>query len=644
MDVLVRWRAGVLVAVVLASIASPARAEKLNPQTELFYNARLALGEQNPSEVLKLWLLSNSVKYNVGETPAPFEGDFQSVVWAALGQLGLCQDGFAKDDGGAGLWPLGMHNYLARTAARDSPPDIDPPFGAFEVGRQQRLVSLLDVLSLEELRSVEFVRTSCLWPRKAMLQMGGSISAAVFPNLSDRLVTARLLRSLLQTSLQTLTFDKFTGVSVIEARLFDLDLVISQLQGQRARKQGLEAKQMARNLGVSTSAAQEVLASRAHWEGKEAAFLRRSLRWTADEWLALSRPRRLFLFAQARALVGPKADVTPLVLSVIDGLIARGMIDEVQTWIANLQADKVLERRELLFGGERGKRLLSLQPTEGFHERATVALHRGVAFLEAGQQQDALRSFAYAMANADDSAAAEDNRKLARRWLSFVMSRYQTTDELLSSLQALVPRQEWNALVEDLIWKAALRADQPSFDRAAASIRRGSALDERILTLRPLAQGNAAAVMNQVRLHVATEPHLALRFLAQLLDHLEAEDKDVRQAHIPTLKLCVALLESFEATLRKSNMRTAQELVVRAHALLGGLGVTDDSVAGKARNLSLEKQTFTGNVRLAPVDPLPWPFVSEQVQAPTVFAPLSLVPVQWRDKRNNLVFGWKLSE
>jgi hypothetical protein len=30
--------------------------------------------------------------------------------------------------------------------------------------------------------------------------------------------------------------------------------------------------------------------------------------------------------------------------------------------------------------------------------------------------------------------------------------------------------------------------------------------------------------------------------------------------------------------------------------------------------------------------------------APTVFAPLALTPVQWRNKRGQLIFGWKLSE
>lgn len=621
-----------------------AAAQPPNAHTEIFYNARLALGEQNPKEALKLWLLSNSVRQHSPSTSNPVENEFRSVVWAALGQLGFCQDGFPKDDAGAGLWPLAMHNYLTRSAGRDNAAAIEPPFGAFEVGRQQRLVSLLDVLSLDELRSVEFFRTNCLWPRKAMLQMGGSISSALFPNLADRLVTARLLRKLLQTSLQTLAFDRFTGVSVIEARLFDLDLVIAQLESQRARSKARESKQKAKTLGVSAVAADEVFANNAGWNGKEAAFLRRSLTWNADEWLALSRARRLFLFAQARALVGDSTDVSPLVLSIIDGLLDRGMMDEVQVWIAHADAKESPARRALIFAGDRGKRLLALAPEQGFREHATIALHRGVAFLEAGQQQDALRSFAYAMAHADDSSAAEDNRKLARRWLSFVMSRYETNDELLAGLQALVPRQEWNALVEDLIWKAALRADQTSFEHAVASARKGSALDDRIATLRPLAQGNASAVMNQIRSRTITEPHLALRFVGQLLDRLEAEDKDVRQAHIPTLKLVVAVLDAFEGGLRKSNMRTAQEYGVRARAMLDGLGVTDNSVTGKSRNLALEKQTFTGNVRLAPADPLPWPFFAPQVQAPSVFAPLTLMPVQWRNKRNQLIFGWKLSE
>ncbi len=635
-----------LAAAYVATARSPAlvASEALSPQLEIFYNARLAMRQSQPTEVLKLWLLHNSVHHHLGEENKRTTAAFRSVVWAALGQLGLCQDGFLKDDDDAGLWPLAMHNYLVASISRGDPPDREPPFAAFEVGRQQRFVSLFDVLSLPELKSVVFTRTGCYWPRIAHFHMSGS----PFANLKDRYLAARLLRQLLTTALGTAKPHLVRGLSVVQARIFDLDLALTQLQRSQVRRQAVQTKQRARSLGVSEPASQEVLAQASAWppNSPEAAFLRTCLNWTANEWLALSRERRLFLFAQAHSVASPEQDLEPVILNIIDALIADGQGDEVPAWVAHLNADEKPNARALVFAGDRGKRLLQIEADSGFRERATIALHRGVAFLEGNQLQDALRAFAYAMANADDSAAAILNMNLARRWLAFVMSRYETTQEVIATLQALVPQQEWNLLAEELIWKAALRADSPSFERAVATVRRGGALDERISNLRVLAEGQPRVLLQRLQVRVATEPHLVLRFTGHLLAHIEAEDKDVRQAHINTLTLQVGMLEALAAdpTLRKANLSAVQEQLLRARAILAGLGVEDTSTAGKARGLAVEKHTFAGNVRLAPTDPLPWPFVLPEVRAPSAFAPMRLEPVEWRNHRGQLVFGWSVRE
>jgi hypothetical protein len=612
-------------------------------QTLVFYNARLALRGDQPTEALKLWLLRNSL-VEQGERGRNDE-DFRSVVWAALGDLGLCQDGFPKDERGAGLWPLALHNWVVHATTKGPPPEEQPPFGAFEVGRQQRFISLNDVLSTEELRSVTFSRTSCLLPRVTLMDAGQS----PWVDLSDRLAAGRLMRRLLAMSLGTLVREKVQNVAAVEARIFDLDLALAELQSRRARQEGFAAKQRARSLGVSEVGAQAVRDAVAAWpaSSEQAAFLRKALSWRAGEWLTLSRARRLSLFAQARPYSQDPVALERLVLAVIDALIERGSGEELESWIGFLDASDAPGRRSVLTAGERGKRLLELDPSTGFRERAAIALHRGVAFLEAGQLEDALRSFAYTMAHAEASREPATTMALARRWLSYVLSRYRTNEDILAMLKELVPKQEYNSVAEDLVWKAALRADTRSFELTVASLRRGSALDARVERLRSLAHGRAGEMVTELRKAASEEPYFMLRFVRELLEKLEAEEADVRAAHIPTLKLLMGVLDPLAVRgggEQSSHARTAGQLSDRAQAILEGLGSLEQSVSAKARALSPRREAFAGAIRLAPADPLPWPFRAPEPEVPSAFTPLVLEPVEWRDAKGTLVLGWRLTE
>jgi hypothetical protein len=625
------------VATVALALAPAAPPEGLpTNQTLVFYNARLALRDDRPADALKLWLIRNSLA-NEGAR-SHHDEDFRSVTWAALGDLGLCQDGFAKDDqGGAGLWPLALHNWLIQTLAKGPPPPPRTPFDAFDVGRQQRFFSVHDVLSSSELKSATFVRSFCFAPT---VELGHEPWA----DLTDRLTAGRLLRRLLVMSLKTLVREKVLSVAAVEARIFDLDLALAQLQARRSRRDGVAANQKARNVGVSETGAKEAREAAAAWpkNSAQAAFLRKSLTWTASEWLTLNRQRRLFLFAQARPFADDVNASQQLVLDIIDALIERKAGDEIESWIGFLDAD----RHAALTSGERGKRILELDRTSGFRERAAIALQRGVGFLEAGQQQEALRSFAYAMSSAEDSRDSTATLALARRWLSYVLSRYETNDEVISTLKALVPKQEYNSVIEDLVWRAALSADEKSFERVVASAPRGSAFDARIARLRLLARGKAGEMVTGLRDATADEPYLTLRFVRQLLEELEAEDADVRKANAPMLKLVINVLDSLVGAPggNKSQSRSAEELIARANSILEGLSQLDASAAAKARALSPRHETFAGNIRLAPADVLPWPFRAPETEAPSAFIPLALEPLEWRDAKGALVFGWRLTE
>ena len=375
--------------------------------------------------------------------------------------------------------------------------------------------------------------------------------------------------------------------------------------------------------------------------------MRRSLTWPANAWLTLSRERRLSLFAQALPHARDQQALEQLVLALIDALIERGAGDEVEAWIGFLDAGASPERRRVLTLTPRGRRLLDLAPTSGFRERATIALHRGVAFLEEGKRQEAMASLGYALAHAEAGRDPAVVLALARRWLSYLLARYQTDEEVIAALESLVPRQEQALILEDLAWRAALRADQRSFERAVATTRPGSSFATRAERLRSLAQGQAGELVRALRASVEAEPHLTLRFVRELLERLESEDQEVRSGNVPLLELLVPLLESASGAREGrpgAQVRVARELIDRTRGLLEGLRQMDHSPAGKARALSPRREAFAGNIRLAPTDPLPWPFPTPQPGAPSAFVPLVLQPVEWRDRRGALVFGWRLTE
>jgi hypothetical protein len=624
-----------LVLSVLGAESTPP--DPLPKQTVVFYNARIAQRQRKPVEVLKLWLVHNGLKDD--GKPGTHEPEFRSVLWASTGAMGICQDGMARDDDerGAGLWPLGLHNSVL---AAKEPDDLPSPYEAYDVGRQQRLVSLADVLDEEELQSVSFSQTACLTPAFSLFENGLN----PFEDLSDRLASGKLLRQLLVKSLQTVKREQVTTMAVVEARIFDLDLALTRLRSQRKETAAFDASSAVRGANMSSEAARQagIRAATALTEPKHVAFLEHTLSWAPSEWLTLSKTRREFLFANARPHARNADELTALTFGIIDALVARNDGAEAMGWIGTLTNEN---DRQLVTEGARGERLLALGEASGFKERSVVALHRGTRELERGALGDALRSFAFALAHSGASKTSTPVHALARRWLSYVLSRYETSAEVLATLKALVPRQDFNPIIEDLIWAAALRADATSFDRLAATVQRGSSFDEKVNRLSLLAHGKAGELVTVLRLGANEGPYETLRFSKQLVDTLERDEAEVRRANRVLLAQLIDLLDEVAAQpgVAKMTERTARELAGRVQSLLEALGAGGGSAAA-TRALSLGHSAFAGSLRLAPSDPLPWPFQPPAVEAPSAFTPLQLIPVEWRNSSGDLVFGWRITE
>ncbi len=629
---------------ILALLALAAAQPEPTDHTLIYYNARLALREGSPTEAVKLWLLRNALEEVTGAVSV-HDPDFRSVTWAALGELGLCMDGFPRDSQGAGLWPVALHNWVIRNMGRKNISAQPRPFDAFEVDRQQRFVAIGDVLSFQELRTLRLSRGRCFRQRTALVAAGELPTA----DLSDRAVAARLLLHLLHQARLTLAHDRVRGEAAIEARLFDINLQLAALAAREARQKASQQATLGRLLGLSRESTQvmrqDAPKTTLDPSSEAGRILRASVRWSVSEWMSLSPDRRLFIFDHAMVAQGgssPALDAAAL--GIIDRLIAAGEGAEVQRWIAHRDARTDGTSQAAIWDGERGAALLALDREAGFTERSVIALHRGVRQLEQGALPDALRSMAFAMQHASESRVSEEVTALSRRWMSYVAGQFEITDALLAMLRELVPRREYAMILEDLMWRAAFHADLASFERGIEGQQGRGALSRRVELLYPLARGDLGRFTRDMRDGLDASPSETLRLIDQLVQRLELEEAGIRAAHLPTLARLRALLVPLADGDGGRTTRLAGELLARMQAImegLEGLGV-DASERDRARALSPSGEVFAGSVRLAPADALPWPFWAAEIPAPSIFSPLTLTPREWRDADGEQVFGWSI--
>ena len=628
-------------------------------QALIYFNARMALREGQAMEALKLWLLRNAVEAERGQVSA-YDGDFHSIAWAALAELGLCQDGLPKDESGVGLWPLALHNWVIRSMRRPPPALGASPFLAFGFSRQQRFVSIHDVLEVNELRTLRFHPSGCLGlglqlrahppSRLGLIPLLFQAAKPWRVRLSDKQVTARLLRELLREALKSLFPERIIGRGLIEARIFDLNLRLARLASRGAKQAQRQLKRRGRQSGLSKKELAESSEKPLHKiipaDSEEGRILRESLSWSVDEWMSMSSARRQLLFAHTTRMVTEEsASVQALKLAIIDRLIEARQGKELQSWIAYLSAP---DSRGLIWRGDRGRQILSLDQETGFQERAVIALHRGLDFLSAGELPEAIRTMAQALRWAETSRAAEEVRRLSRRWLCFLASQFRVTDELFSMLRSVVPRGDYALLLEDQLWHAALGADERSFERCVHHKQGWGALNQRIELLRPLAKGEQERFSGNITGALAESPYASMRFLRQLIERLQGQEFEVRARHLPMLRRLKKLLEEQlqETADKKQGGRAAESLIIQVRATIEGLGSISPQLSegDKAQALSPDHELFAGSLRLAPSDPLPWPFKVIEPRAPSVFSPISLRPEEWRVESGALIFGWRLTE
>jgi hypothetical protein len=631
-----------LLALALAS-EPPAVADAVADETLIYYNARMALREGDADEAVKLWLLRNALASQTGRV-SMHDPDFRTVAWAALGELSVCPDGLVADDDGVGLWPLAVFNWYARTMNQRAKPQLPRPFDGFKVGQQQRFVAIHDVLSARELSGVSLFRGPCLQARLAAL----AADVPIAKPLVDREVQTRILAHLLRVGLRTVDDQRVVGRSVLLARRFDLALREAELVARRAAREAREAARTGRALGMPRDTVAAMAGDHDPYpfgpDSEAADILWGAREWSTAEWMALEAERRRFVFDHARGYTGDPAPFDAHAEAIIDRLVADRDGAEVERWLARRAPDPT-DRQAVasIVHGARGEALLALDDDSGFRERGVIALHRGVHQLQTGDLAASLRSLALALQEAPRSRDSQAVAGLSRRWLSYVAAQFTLGDELLVTLQELLPRREYSLLLEDLLWRAALHADAPSFARGLEHQSSRGALARRAERLAALADGDLGRFFRETDEGLRDSPSETLRFLEQLVERLEREEAGVREAHVGTLQgLSRALDPLVDPSARGRVARVAAELQGRIGAILEGLDARLGGPRDRARALAPGSEVFAGSVRLAPSDTLPWPFPLDSPGAPSPYAPLELRPIEWRGPDGELVFGWMI--
>ena len=204
------------------------------------------------------------------------------------------------------------------------------------------------------------------------------------------------------------------------------------------------------------------------------------------------------------------------------------------------------------------------------------------------------------------------------------------------------------------------------------------ALAQRLSRLGPLAAAKGNTFLTQLDRDLKDEPSRTLRFVRVLLDQMERQPATVRRDRISLLD---AIDKIFERRLRRTRMPTKRKgektltktsgkrttgfdrklaaAQVRLRTIIEGAEATRGDTAQvtvnstsargpgateerKAAVLSPAHALFGGNVRLAPSDPLPWPFTPTPTDPPSAVAPIRLVPMEWRNQEGHLVLGWEI--
>lgn len=537
------------------------------------------------------------------------------MLWAAAGQAGVCPSGFPTDDDAAGLWGLGLHNYLLRANRMRPAPDdgFFAGLSSFERGQQALRFTSFSRPSRSGLAHLKMIRTGC--QSDELLPVPFSVLSEL-AGRSRRKAIAESLFTILTSAREAVRVDWVSGLGILDARLLDLWTWI-----QEEREDGEESTPSKQGF--------EQLSERV-------------LMLPVADWAQLVPDRALRIYDAAEGKLSPDRQK-----EVLFALLAKAI--ERQD---GLFAERVLGRfdgpREALRQEVQEPEWLSqfanLDTADRFSGRAFFHFRRGLIFEQTGNAEGALRSFAFALQTAGDSNVLQETvTRQSLQWVSYILSRYEADQNVLRVLRQVLPREHYQPVWTELVWAALFQLDRKTFELLMANRSGRGRVSADLRKFTPYVSGRSTEFWREIRRLFRSQSGQAVRLAAAYVTALERQSYDVRLKHREALRQFRSLLEEWGDA---NGSRRAASQLQRSAAVLQQIDAIEATfptrAPERAQNLNPDAVLSAGAVRLPPAADLAWPFAREPEEEADVFTPIGLRVVGFDAGKQQIL--WKLED
>lgn len=570
-----------LLALGLSGTRAKATPASFELATQVYARALHTVKSDEMDELVRLWYLSNQLAAHGADAHHSF---MRSLLWYATDRQGLCPDNLAADDHGDGLWPLVMHNYLARHGKTRFIKERElVEFEDLRRGRQTRGVSWDARLTAEEIAVVKLQRRNCLDLRRYLdpeQKWTWFKAETVSPN--ER---AAAMRSYLQRYLATHTESLDAGsLAVLRHRLADIDLYLAQSETDKQA-----AEQKLRAMATSVDA----------------------LAWSGLTTVARSQ---LIMLVGSDEKQGATAK-TQLLLSYLRFEVDLGRVELWSLLWAHL--GKTTQSFGELFTGPLGEDVLRLALARDYGDAGVIAAHSGVFLLQRGDWMAAISKFSLANKLARHSQHQNQIDDFVRLWMQYLFRQYRLEERLVSLIDAGFSEAFKKALWSDLVWESALFHDKPYLGHRLDLTRRPAADGLHLEAWRQLlANGQVATLARQLGSEAHGGPRAAKKFASEVVRRLESLPSAVVASNQPLLQQLRAYVLD-----PRTGRKPDRELLAKLDALLDGIGASPSMVHG---NLKQAGVLHLGGSQIMPLGLSLWPFTATEGAAMDVFRPLQL--------------------
>lgn len=559
---------------------------------DIIQSAKSALNEKNYDDVIKLWLIHNGIKSQLEKAQY---GELITLTWYAASRLGICPQNLPKDELGAGLWSIVVHNYIISPRKTKG---IQDRYGigklrSFTKGKQYRKIDLNDVISPEELGTIRMKSGHC--DISDLIVSGVDLDTAGRKrNQYFNSNTAVVLKDLLSYAQKNIATPNIIGKSVINARLFLIGLYLVKNNSNKLPQ----------------------------IESFLAKTKRKLLGFTADDWASLPYEIQFALFPSALETIEHRDKRQQLILGIIDRLIALKKGESVEGFIAFLdaQSDPLLKRK--IWNETRSNGLLALdRERTGFKGRSIIAWHKAVEYYDKGDLEGAFKYFSLALEFAGENPKEELIKRRIKNWISRILSEYRFDRRVIDFLYSYLKTTELREIEKELIWKAAIYQEPYFFKKVKNRKSRYRSMNRSMVYLNLLGTKRETQLIQLI--HRTKNIRLPMKFFQAYIDRLTQESFDIHRKNISFLGSVVNVLESWSKQYPRKRDEI-KKILTNCDAILKNFN--RDKRVGKAllRDFDSRSPISLGAINIMTRNAIPWEFEKPDVKGINIFEPIDI--------------------